>query len=134
MSEKLIKGIKKEEDLESISDDEEEHFPEGRILYRIHKKRERNNNVVKEKKKQAMQKGQLKCEVCEFDFFLNYGEIGKGFMECHHITPVSEYDLDKKTTLKDLVLVCANCHRMLHRKRPWISSEELKELLQKRES
>ena len=25
------------------------------------------------------------------------------------------------------VLVCSNCHKMLHRKRPWLSKEELKE-------
>ncbi len=28
--------------------------------------------------------------------------------------------------LEDLVLVCSNCHRMIHRKRPWLSATELR--------
>jgi 5-methylcytosine-specific restriction protein A len=31
-----------------------------------------------------------------------------------------------KTRLIDLALVCANCHRMLHRSRPWPTIAELR--------
>ena len=37
-----------------------------------------------------------------------------------------EYEIDPE---QDLRPVCANCHRMLHRKRRAISIEELKELI-----
>ena len=33
------------------------------------------------------------------------------------------------TKEKDIVLVCSNCHRMLHRHRPWLSAVELKSVL-----
>ena len=35
----------------------------------------------------------------------------------------------KKTKLVDLVLLCSNCHRMVHRKKPWLNLEELMELI-----
>jgi len=55
----------------------------------------------------------LECEVCGFDFFETYGERGNGFAECHHKLPLSHGT--RSTYLRDLAVVCANCHRMLHR-------------------
>jgi len=136
IAQSIISGVKfeKEEVSISISIDEEEEFPEGRVLYRIHKQRERNNNVVKKKKQIALDANKLKCEICEFDFYKIYGDLGKGFIECHHIIPISNYKENAKTKLNDLVLVCSNCHRMLHRKRPWLGKEELKELIKEKPS
>ena len=71
----------------------------------------------------------LLCEACGFDFEQVYGEHGKGFIECHHTKPVSELKAGEKTKLSDLALVCSNCHRMIHRRRPWLSVSELGELL-----
>lgn len=34
-----------------------------------------------------------------------------------------------KTHLNDLRLVCANCHRMIHARRSWLSMEELRGIL-----
>ncbi|MFT4682382.1 MAG: 5-methylcytosine-specific restriction protein A [Flavobacteriales bacterium] len=107
-----------------------EDAEEGRLLTKVHQVRERNKRIVKDKKKSTITKfGTLKCEVCEFDFRETYGELGDGFAECHHIKPVSESDPNSKTRLSDLAIVCANCHRMIHRSRPWKSIEELKALL-----
>jgi predicted HNH restriction endonuclease len=59
-----------------------------------------------------------KCAVCGFDFEENYGEIGKEFIEVHHIIPLSqirkEYIINP---VKDLIPLCSNCHSMIHRKR-----------------
>lgn len=89
---------------------------EGAILYRYHLYRERNPTLAKKKKEQALSKyAKLECEQCGFDFEKVYGKIGYGFMECHHRTPLHELTEKTKTTLDDLMLVCANCHRMLHR-------------------
>lgn len=110
--------------------EEEESFPEGKVLFRLHKYRERNSNIVKELKKKAMEKNELRCSVCSFDFYKTYGELGKGFIECHHTVPISKYQFDgSKTKMSDLILVCSNCHRMLHRKRPWLTVKELREIL-----
>lgn len=109
-----------------LDDEDEADFPEGRVLYRLHRKRERRQDLVKKKKTQAKS---LKCEACGFDFFEVYGPVGEGFIECHHTIPLSEYDGNQTTKLSDLALVCSNCHRILHRRRPWLSISELKGLL-----
>jgi 5-methylcytosine-specific restriction protein A len=110
--------------------DEEEEFPEGRIVYRLHRARERSHELVRTKKAQARKlSGSLRCEVCAFDFELRYGELGKDFIECHHTVPVSDMAPGAVTKIKDVVLVCSNCHRMLHRKRPWLRVEDVRTLL-----
>lgn len=133
IAQSIISGVKfeKEEVSRSINMDEEEEFPEGKVLYRIHKHRERNNSVIKKKKQIALEENKLRCEICEFDFYKTYGELGKGFIECHHIIPISNYIENTKTKLNDLVLVCSNCHRMLHRKRPWLNKKDIKKLIRK---
>jgi 5-methylcytosine-specific restriction enzyme A len=112
------------------SEEEEEQFPEGRILYRLHRARERNRALIERAKAKALrEKGRLACAACGFDFANAYGLLGDGFIECHHLLPLSQLRGAKNTRLSELALVCANCHRMLHRRRPWLSFVELKRLL-----
>lgn len=110
-----------------------DEFPaanEGRLLPRLHQLRERNPKLVNEKKKRAMrQNGCLRCEACNFDFAQRYGKRGEWFIECHHTTPLRDYDSGQKTTLADLALICANCHRIIHSRSPWLSMDELRALL-----
>jgi 5-methylcytosine-specific restriction enzyme A len=114
-----------------ISDDEEEG-EEGQILTRTHRYRERDSKLVKRKKERVLkEKGTLLCEVCRFDFVKKYGDRGSGFIECHHTKPVSELEVGERTKISDLSLVCPNCHRMIHKKRPWLSVEELRNLVKK---
>ena len=108
-----------EEISEIVSPDESKNIEvaEGEIFYRLHKYKERNSLIVRKKKNEALEKkGCLVCEVCGFDFQSIYGELGEGFIECHHAKPISELQAGEKTRMQDLVLVCSNCHRMLHRK------------------
>lgn len=89
---------------------------EGRVRLRLHKIRERDPALVKRKKAEAMRLyGALKCEICGFDFHETYGPLGQGFIECHHVVPLSQRQAPSRTRLRDLSLVCANCHRILHR-------------------
>ena len=71
-----------------------------------------------------------KCAVCGINFEERYGDIGKGFIHIHHLTPISsigkDYQIDYE---KDLVPVCPNCHAMLHRKNPPYTIEELKQII-----
>jgi 5-methylcytosine-specific restriction enzyme A len=115
------------------SEEEDEEFAEaeeGRILTRLHRTRERNRKVV-EKKKTAVLKahGVLRCEACSFDFETIYGSRGAGFMEAHHVNPMHTLLPGSKTRLDDLVLLCSNCHRMVHARRPWLTIDELKVLI-----
>lgn len=114
---------------------DDEGFLEGKIIERLHKSKERNQKMIKEKKRMAFRDtNKLECEVCGFDFKSTYGVIGDGFIECHHKIPLSEIDVSVRTKLIDLALVCSNCHSMLHRNRPWLSIEQLKETLHLTES
>lgn len=105
---------------------------EGRVLTRVHRRRERNSKLVATKKKKALSEtGKLICEACGFDFEQTYGSLGKEFAECHHERPVSELKPGEKTKLSDLRIVCANCHRMIHRARPWKTVAEISALVEK---
>ncbi len=115
--------------------DEDESFPEGKLAQRLHSVRERNPRLVRRKKEKALARyGCLRCEACGFDFEATYGDLGRGFIECHHVIPVTEWPEDEPTTtrLEDTVLVCSNCHRMLHRKRPWRSVAEVQGMMHRR--
>lgn len=108
-------------------EEEDEEFTEGRVLTRTHRLRERNPIITKKKKTQVLdQTGKLECTVCGFNFATVYGHIGNGFAECHHNKPVSELVPGEKTKLSDLSIICANCHRMIHRAKPWLSPGELR--------
>jgi hypothetical protein len=114
--------------------EEEQEFPEGRAVFRTHIYYERNNTIVKQKKNDAKENGNLKCCICDFDFYTYYGNIGEGFIECHHTKPISEYDSKTKTKLEDLALVCSNCHQILHRKSTTLTIEQLREIVNQRKS
>jgi predicted HNH restriction endonuclease len=88
---------------------------------------------VRQAKELAQSQGKpLRCACCGFDFEAMYGEVGQGYIEAHHIVPVSELPArGGQTRIEDLVLVCANCHRMLHRRRPWLGLTELRKLLRR---
>ncbi len=110
-----------------LAEEEEFSCMEGRILYQLHRTRERNQEIVKKAKEHAIKSGHgLVCCICNFDFYHFYGDIGKDYIECHHIKPIAEYGEGGRTKVTDFALVCANCHKMLHRRSPWIKVEELK--------
>jgi 5-methylcytosine-specific restriction protein A len=67
-----------------------------------------------------------KCQACGFDFSARYGPLGDGFVEIHHKTPVSlmgsSYII---SPADDLIPLCSNCHRMVHRINPPMDIEDL---------
>jgi 5-methylcytosine-specific restriction protein A len=116
--------------IEPDLDDGIQEAAEGRLLTRKHLARERNRQLVESKRKQSLKRsGKLVCEVCDFDFAVHYGDRGSGFTECHHTRPVATLAEGQKTHIDDLALVCANCHRIIHRSKPWLSIKELKALM-----
>lgn len=106
-------------------------YKEGRISFSLHKKRERDRRLVRDAKLNFREKhgGKLFCEACEFNFQESYGIE---YIEVHHINALHLRDEDTTTSLEDVCLVCANCHRIIHsRASNYYSIEELKELLNK---
>jgi 5-methylcytosine-specific restriction protein A len=128
-----IRRIAIEGAIPEASEEEDEEFAEaeeGRILTRVHRSRERNRKLVENKKASVLKaKGHLKCEACSFDFEVTYGERGKGFIEAHHLKPVHTLTVGGKTRLEDLALLCSNCHRIVHAKQPWLTFDELRQLV-----
>lgn len=104
--------------------------PEGRKFLREHIVRERNPSIIKKAKEAFIIKyGPLYCEVCGFDFAKTYGKLGENFIEAHHVKAVSEMKDGEQTKIEDIVMLCSNCHSMIHRKKPWLTKEELAKLL-----
>ncbi|MFF6862951.1 HNH endonuclease [Streptomyces ardesiacus] len=124
-------------DLQALPLDEDEDLddysaPEGRLLMSRHRRRERNKGLRKKKIAAVLkQGGTLACEACGFDFEEVYGDRGSGYIECHHVVPLHEAG-EGRTKLSDLALICANCHRMIHRQAPWPTPKELRSLVQGR--
>jgi 5-methylcytosine-specific restriction protein A len=118
------------EDRPEQEPEEGEEAEEGKVLTVLHRIRERDPRIVERRKTKALREhGTLDCEACAFNFGTRYGERGSGFIECHHTKPVSALLPGQKTKIEDLVLLCANCHRMVHNRRPWLTLEELKTAL-----
>ncbi|GHG10590.1 hypothetical protein GCM10017783_23760 [Deinococcus piscis] len=109
----------------------DEGFPEGKVIERLHKSRERNKRLVNKKIAEAkkINQGRVICEACDFDFLATYGELGADFAECHHLVPLSQLG-ETQTALNELAVLCANCHRMIHRSRPMLTPQELRQRME----
>lgn len=107
-------------------DEDEISASEGRLLYRRHRSRERDKRLRRQKIDAVLRSGKaISCEVCDFDFEQTYGPRGAGFIECHHVVPL-HVSGETNTSLKDLSLICSNCHSMIHRQSPWPTPVELR--------
>ncbi|MGZ9829489.1 HNH endonuclease [Tsukamurella ocularis] len=103
---------------------------EGRVLRRLTTMRERDRGLrdAKLAEFRADHGGRVFCEVCSFDFGATYGPHGEGYAEVHHRVPLHVTD-EVVNGLGELVVLCANCHRMIHRRAPWLTPEELAAML-----
>lgn len=115
-------------------EDEELAADEGRILYREHRRYERDRKLVTRKKAAVLNKtGRLACEVCDFESSEMFGDEAAGVIDVHHIVPLHKIG-QSKTMLADLALVCPTCHRVVHAHSPFLTPIELRDKLQERRS
>jgi 5-methylcytosine-specific restriction endonuclease McrA len=114
-----------QEDLEALQ--EEENFLEGTEKKRVIRVYERNYKL----RVKAIQHHGLTCAVCGFDFEEFYGSHGENYIEVHHLIPVSTLGAETQVNPKtDMAVLCANCHRMIHRKKDkTLTLEELRSLI-----
>lgn len=119
-------------DLEAIKTEESTFqgiFREGKLTYVLTNKHERNPNL----RAASIQIHGTRCQVCGFSFGETYGSLGEDFIEAHHLCPVSKYIGEMNVSPStDMAVVCANCHRMIHRnpEKP-LSLEELRQIVEK---
>jgi hypothetical protein len=113
------------------SRDRADGFPvtiERRVV-RLHEQFDRNARLAQACKK----RDGYRCRICNQALQELYGTLGKDFAEAHHIVSLASLKGSAKTTVDDLITVCPNCHRMLHRMGEdcW-DWERLRELVKKR--
>lgn len=65
------------------------------------------------------------CEACQFNFKVKYGHISKDCLIAHHLDPIGFRKNPKKTTIDDLILLCPNCHAIIHSEKPPIGIKKL---------
>ena len=105
---------------------------EGRLLTRWHAYRERDRTLVRSAKAAFKAKhGHLYCEACEIDPRTVYGPRGEDRLQAHHRTPIEEMMPGAVTRWEDLAMVCPSCHDIIHARRPWISVQDVRDLLAK---
>lgn len=105
----------------------EEFLKEGSVLDSHGNRYERN----REARMKCIEHYGYSCYICGMNFEESYGEVGKGFIEVHHVVPLSqikkEYEIDP---VKDLRPLCSNCHSMVHRTTPIGDVEEMRKSFQ----
>ena len=104
----------------------EEHFDgHEKLIYTTKYERNLHNRL------NAIKIHGVTCQICGFNFEEKYGEHGKDFIEVHHLKPL--HALEEEMVINpetDLICVCANCHRMIHRnKRNILSVDEMKKII-----
>ena len=104
--------------METAPDDVEDLPTGGSLIeirrYRLHSRIERNPAAARIAKKHHG----LRCQVCDINFAERYGPLGEGFIEAHHLRPIALLEEGKPINYDvaaDFAVLCANCHRMIHR-------------------
>jgi hypothetical protein len=101
-------------------------FPEGAVTRVEVNRFERDPRV----RRACLAHYGYRCTVCDLDFEERYGSLGRGFIHVHHLLDLSSVGPDYKVDpIDDLRPVCPNCHAMLHKLRPAVALEELRERL-----
>jgi 5-methylcytosine-specific restriction protein A len=128
----LKEALGVQEGIGTFQDPNNENDPQKQYSEGLRSKREsyfflRNKALVKAAKEHYG----YNCCICDFNFEKNYGEIGKDYIECHHLSVLSERPQEEwtehlETNIEDVCVVCSNCHRMIHSERPALKIEQVK--------
>lgn len=100
---------------------ENEGYPEGALLYHLHRILEARDGrkIVSVKS----------CEICHLNLSEVYKPVPGSFLQNHLLVPVTELDGSKCYKADDFITVCPNCHAMLHKYRPWVTRDNAGEIL-----
>ncbi len=120
-------GASEAEDLPDV----DQELPEGRLLTALHLRRERHPKVRK-MLLEARRVAGFRCEMCELSRFELDPSLQEAMFEAHHLLPLANAG-ERKTRLADLALLCACCHRLIHRamvmKSGWVGIQEARSLV-----
>lgn len=105
----IREGIASEAVLLPVSDDE---FSEGKLLTIIHYRRERDPKL-RRRLLETRRAGGLSCDACGFGRPELPNDLQEALFEAHHTLPLASGE--RITRLPDLALLCACCHRVVHK-------------------
>lgn len=113
------------------SDEDDLEFVEGRILTAQH--RSRDVRLRRQFLSQTSDEA-LTCDICSFRPSAALDrELRESFFETHHVLPLAASSGLRATRIADLALLCAGCHRFLHklmmRRRTWLTTGDAKKEL-----
>jgi 5-methylcytosine-specific restriction protein A len=101
-------------------------FPEGAASKVYVNKYERNPSA----REACLEHHGRSCCVCDMNFGDRYGSIAASFIQVHHIRPISEIQQEYAVDpIEDLRPICPNCHAVVHLKKPPLSIEQARSLL-----
>lgn len=101
---------------------------EGDVTHSLIKKRERSprNRLL------CLSIHGDKCGVCNFVTQDTYGTELASILEVHHIEPLSEIGQPKAYNPEtDLIPLCPNCHRAIHKRKPALTPEALRDMIKR---
>ena len=105
---------------------------EGETRWRYQEYRMRSNQLRNAAMEHYSSGGKILCEACTFEFGAAYPRIGEGYIQIHHLKPVSYMrgePLKLSEALANVRPLCANCHQMVHRERPPVTIANLRAIL-----
>jgi len=117
-----------------VREDEAEYevFAEGRVVTETHVRRERNSKLRIQLIEKRRKDNRLFCELCgRFPRGLSE-TVGDAIFEAHHIVPLATGEA-RSTKLSEMALLCACCHRLIHRaiaaEGKWLSLDDAKKVI-----
>lgn len=117
-----------EHDAAKAPEPDEDDVPEGRLIYRLHRRRERHPALRARKLKQLDKAGTgPTCEVCGLVPESVFGPGSDQVLECHHVRPLRLGE--RSTRLADVALLCATCHRAIHARGLLVTVQDLRDAM-----
>ncbi|AYG73603.1 HNH endonuclease [Rhizobium sp. CCGE532] len=109
---------------------QDEVFIEGHVITASHRRRDaRLRRRLLDKRTEE----RLICEICDFSPPSLTRTLRESFFEAHHIVPLSDAVGQTSTRVADMVLLCAGCHRFIHKliswRKQWVSVETARTLM-----
>ena len=131
----VVRAIRASATRQEISGDtgEEEEYEaaEGRLLYRQHRRYERDRGLVARKKKAVLRKtGRLACEVCGFDSQTSRSRLCRRNRRPSRCTASPDRrEQDEACGSSPSV---STCHRVIHAHRPFLTPSALRDVRARR--
>ena len=112
--------------------DADEEFLEGRLMTVHHQSRERSQKLRRKLLADRARRGALRCDGCAWSPGILDPLIADAAFEAHHLEPLASTG-PTANRVKDLALLCARCHRLVHRwiavKGEWLTPARIQEVV-----